>query len=147
MFDGRLPARARRQPVGKYFLTFMAVVIAACIIVFIFYGDISMIPKGIWPRMQKMDTGPVRVVGDRPGGAKRATGATLSEPEATQALRRSFSVKGECLAVINKGYHDGAYLFDASNRCKHKHLGRWKVDGKSGTVSAAGATAVPPRAP
>src|SRR6202035_1677911 len=80
MFDGRLPAQARRRPAGKYFLTFMAIVVAACIIAFIFYGDLSMIPKEIWPRTPKMDSGPVRVVGDRPGGAARATGATLSEP-------------------------------------------------------------------
>ena len=136
MFDGRLPAKARGRPVGKWFLTFLAVVVAGAIIAFIFYGDVSMIPKGVWPRTQKMDTGPVRVVGDRPGGVKRATGAALSEPEATQTLRRSFTVKGECLAVMNRGYHDGAYLFDATNRCKHKRLGRWRVDGQTGAVSA-----------
>ena len=131
MFDGRLPARARRRPVFKWFLTFAVILIAAGILAFVFYGDLSLIPHS-----PKMDTGPVHVVSDRPGGVKRANGATLSEAEATQTLRRSFAIKGECLAVINKGYRDGAYLFDTSNRCKHKRLGRWRVDGKSGAVSA-----------
>ena len=139
MFDGRLPGKARRQPVVKWFLTFVVMILVAAIVGFIFYGDVSMIPKGVWPRTQKMDTGPVRVVSDRPGGVKRGNGAILSEPEATQTLRRSFEVKGECLAVINKGYRDGAYFFDATNRCKHKRLGHWKVDGKSGAVTAVAA--------
>ena len=76
------------------------------------------------------DTGPVRVVGDRPGG-------NVGEAKATVTLRHYLAgqVKAECLAVISRGYTNGYYSFDAVDSCQRTKLGRWRVDAKSGSVS------------
>src|SRR5436309_6551102 len=138
MFDGRLPAQAggRRRGMGKLFLTILAILIAGGIVAFIFLGDTTMIPRSVWRRVPKMDSGSPHVVGDRPGGARRPTGATLNEPEAIRTLRRFLAadVKAECLAVMSKGYLNGAYELDALDRCHGTHLGHWRVDGKTGDV-------------
>ncbi len=78
---------------------------------------------------------PIRVVRDRPGGARIGSGATISEPEAILRLQRSFTQKPECIAIMSKGYDNGAYNLVAVNRCDGTKLGRWRVDGKSGAVS------------
>jgi hypothetical protein len=85
------------------------------------------------PSIPRADTGPVRVVGDRPGGGQR-------DAEAAMTLRHWFAaqehpIKSECLALIRKGNRDGQYLFDAVNSCEHTRLGRWKVDAKTKAVS------------
>lgn len=86
----------------------------------------------------KFDSGPVRVVGQRPGGSRRAPGATLNEPEAIRTLREYLvaqkEVKSECLAVAGRGFRDGAYLLDAVDSCRSAKLGRWRVDGRTGEV-------------
>ena len=92
------------------------------------------------PQIPRADTGPVRVVGDRPGGARRAPGAAINEPEAVMTLRHYFAaqeqpIKSECIAVISKGFRDGHYTFDAVNSCNRTRLGRWKVDAKTKSVS------------
>lgn len=79
---------------------------------------------------------PVRIVKDRPGGARRAEGASISEPEAMRLLRRSFTkVKTDCLAILGNGDRDGAYEMTVMNRCDRTRLGRWRVDGRTGAVS------------
>ena len=79
---------------------------------------------------------PVRVVRDRPGGARRPPGAKVNEAEAVRLLRRHMSqVKPECLAVMSNGYRGGGYQLTAVNGCTSKKLGRWRVDGKSGAVT------------
>lgn len=80
---------------------------------------------------------PIRVVHDRPGGARIAPGATISEPEAMLRLQQSLNLKVDCVAIMSKGYRDGAYDLTAVNRCDGTRLGRWRVDGKSGAVNAA----------
>ena len=80
---------------------------------------------------------PIRVVHDRPGGARVAPGATISEPEAILRLQQSLNLRVDCVAMMSKGYRDGAYDLTAVNRCEGTRLGRWRVDGKSGAVSAA----------
>lgn len=92
-------------------------------------------------RLPRTDTGPIRVVKQRPGGAAKAAGATLTQPEATITLRRHFTarpenpIKVECLAIASRGFSGGAYSFDVFDRCEKERLGRWTVDGKSGAVS------------
>lgn len=92
-------------------------------------------------RLPRTDTGPIRVVKQRPGGAAKAAGATLSQPEATIALRRHFTarsedpIKVECLTIASRGFSGGAYAFDVFDRCEKERLGRWTVNGKSGEVS------------
>lgn len=81
---------------------------------------------------------PVRVVKDRPGGARRAAGASISEPEAILLLRRSFTnVKSDCLAILGHGYRDGAYEMTVMNSCDQTRLGRWRVGGRTKVVSPA----------
>src|SRR5258708_3247510 len=85
-------------------------------------------------------TGRIRVVGDRAGGARRAPGAAIKEPEGVMTLRHYFAaqehpIKSECIAVISKGFRDGNYIFDAVNACDRTRLGRWKVDSRTKAVS------------
>ena len=80
-------------------------------------------------------SGPVRVVHDRPGGARIGAGATISEAEAIVRLRRSLDLKPDCIAILSHGFRRGAYDLLAVNRCDGTRLGRWRVDGKSGAVS------------
>ena len=77
---------------------------------------------------------PIRVVGDRPGGARRGDGATISEPEAILRLQRSFDAAPECIAIMSKGFSNGGYILEAINRCDATRSGRWRVDGLSGAM-------------
>jgi hypothetical protein len=77
----------------------------------------------------------IRVVGDRPGGARVGGGAKVTEPEAMRRLQRHLNLKPDCAALMSHGYRDGAYDLSAVNRCEGTKLGRWRVDGKSGSVS------------
>ena len=91
---------------------------------------------GQFPRL---DSGPVRVVGDRPGGVRRGAGAAINEAEAVMTLRRHFAsqpepVRGECLAIIGRGYSNGYYSFDAVDSCDRTKLGRWRVNGQTRAV-------------
>ena len=91
------------------------------------------------PLPARLDTAPVRVVKDRPGGAHRAKGAAISEPEAILLLRRHFTtVKPDCIAILGNGYRDGAYQMTVVNSCDGTRLGRWRVDGRTRAVTPAG---------
>jgi hypothetical protein len=59
---------------------------------------------------------------------------------AMQAVRQrlvSDQVPNECLAMMSKGMRDGAYIVDATDRCRHRTLGEWKVDAKTHAVTRA----------
>ena len=96
-----------------------------------------------WTRVgqfPKADTGPIRVVGDRPGGLRRPAGVGMSEPEAILTLRHFFAaqpdaIKSECLAVMSRGYSSGYYSFDTVDSCARTRLGRWRVNAKTRGVS------------
>lgn len=87
------------------------------------------------------ETPAVRVVGDRPGGARRAPGAVVNEAEALRLVRRHLvettAVRADCLAMLGHGFHDGGYIVNAHDRCASTRLGRWRVDGESGEVARA----------
>ncbi|HEY8131852.1 MAG TPA: zinc ribbon domain-containing protein [Thermoanaerobaculia bacterium] len=92
------------------------------------------------PALPRPDTGPIRVVGDRPGGARRPAGAAISEPEAILTLRHYFAaqehpIKSQCVAVMSKGYSNGYYSFNVVDSCKRASLGRWRVEAKTRAVS------------
>ena len=80
---------------------------------------------------------PVRVVHDRPGGARSGAGAKISEPEAILHLQRSLGLKVDCIAIMSNGFRDGAYQLTAVDRCEGTRLGKWRVDGKTGAVRRA----------
>ena len=87
---------------------------------------------------------PIRVVRDRPGGARRGDGATISEPEAILRLQRSFDAAPECIAIMSKGYINGGYILEAINRCDGTRSGRWRVDGGSGAMRPSDRGVAPP---
>ena len=78
---------------------------------------------------------PVRVVRDRPGGARTIAGAKINEAEAVLILRRHFSVAEQCLATISNGASGRVYRFTAFNSCDRTRLGQWQVDGWTKAVS------------
>jgi len=83
----------------------------------------------------------VRVVGDRPGGARRGPGAVVNEAEAIRLVRRHLvettGVRGDCVALLGQGFRGGVYIVNAHDRCTSTRLGRWRVDGKTGEVARA----------
>lgn len=83
----------------------------------------------------------VRVVGDRPGGARRASGAKLSEAEAMRLVRRHLVItRGlgpDCIVLVGGGFREGDYLVTARDHCASTRLGRWRVDGRTGEVAPA----------
>ena len=82
-----------------------------------------------------------RVVGDRPGGARSAAGATINEAEAMRLLRSHLAsttgIANACVVVMSHGPGKGEYFFTAYNRCDNVRIGRWRVDGKTGQVALA----------
>ena len=84
-----------------------------------------------WTRygqIPRPDTGPVRVVHDRPGG-------NVDEAEAALVLRHHLGMKADCLALISRGYSNSYYSFDAVDSCQRTRLGRWRVNAKTHSVS------------
>ncbi|HEX9164032.1 MAG TPA: hypothetical protein VF980_20170 [Thermoanaerobaculia bacterium] len=136
MFDGRI-RRPRSSSRGRWLAVLLLVVAAAAGAWF--YRD--RIPIAALHReLPRTDSGPIRVVRQRPGGAARAPGAKLSEPEAVITLRRYLAnrpdraMKSECVAIASRGFSSGEYAFVVIDSCKQVRLGRWRVDGRTGEV-------------
>ena len=130
IFDGRIRNPDRRRRSRWPWIVVVLIAIAAG--VWFVRDDIPI------PGRSRIVAGPSKVVRQRPGGARKAPGARLNEPEAIMALRRHFTaqgIKSECIATVSRGTVDGAYTFDVVNRCDQARLGRWRVDGNSGAVS------------
>ena len=130
IYDGRIrkPDR-RRGPIWPW-IVFVLVALGAG--VWFMRDDIPIPGRG-----RIVPGSPAKVVRQRPGGARKAPGAKLNEPEAIQALRRHFAaqgIKNECIATVSKGSSGGAYDFDVVNRCDEARLGRWRVDFTTGSV-------------
>ena len=87
---------------------------------------------------------PVRVVHDRPGGARVGEGATINEAEAILRLQRSFDAGPDCVAIMSKGFHGGGYILEAINHCDRTRSGRWRVDGRSGAIRRTNRDDAPP---
>src|SRR5687768_1353533 len=83
----------------------------------------------------KPEPPPVRVVGDRPGGARRAAGAVVSEAEAIRLLRRELvartGLKNECIALIGDSGRKSEYAYSVFDTCGRVRLGTWSVNEKS----------------
>jgi len=135
VYDGRPPRTGGRRVAGGgwggRFLLVLALLIAAG-------------AAGWWyinrPVLPRPDTGPIRVVGDRQGGARRTARAAINEPEAILILRHHFAaqerpIKSECVAVMSKGYSGGYYSFNVVDSCKRASLGRWRVEAKTRAVT------------
>jgi hypothetical protein len=124
VFDGKVRASSARRPASR-----MSIVVTLLIL-----GAAAAGGWWWWTRygqIPKPDTGPIRVVGDRPGGGSR------SEAEAVLTLRHFLATdrRSECIAVISRGYRSGDYSFDVVDSCQHTKLGRWRVNAKTRAVS------------
>lgn len=104
----------------------------------VWWNSRSALPE---KKTQAKEPPSVRVVGDRPGGARRAPGAVVNEAEAIRLVRRhlvqTLGVKADCVAMLGQGHRNGTYLVTAVDRCASTRLGRWRVDGKTGAVTRA----------
>ena len=134
VFDGHLPKKTsgRQRSASGWPFIIVVLIVAVGAGAWWWYTRYAQIPRP--------DTGPIRVVGDRPGGARRPAGAAINEPEAILTLRHYFAtqtepVKSECIAVMSRGYSNGYYSFDAVNSCSRARLGRWRVNAKTKIVS------------
>lgn len=129
VYDDR-PLRGPRPP-RTWPLVFSAIALIALGVAAWFFLQPRPAPP---PRV---DTGPVRVVRDRPGVTHKLPGAAINQAEAIRLLQRHLgqTVSSECLVVMGKGSVGSAYLFTAFNRCDNTRLGQWKVDGKTRAVS------------
>jgi hypothetical protein len=122
VFDGKMPKQHAAG--GRWQMGFglIAVLLLAAGGWWFWYTRYGQFPKA--------DTGPIRVVSDRPGG-------NVGEAKAIVTLRHHLveQTKSECLALISRGYSNGFYTFDAVDSCQRTKLGRWRVEAKSWTVS------------
>lgn len=115
VFDGRMP---KEKKVRDWTWLTVLLVLGLAAAGWYFWQERSK------PAPPVLDTAPVRVVRQRPGGR-------VNEAEAIRALRRHLAprVKGECLAVTSQGSSGGAYQLTAFNHCDGTRLGRWVVSG------------------
>lgn len=139
VFDERsLRPRTRRA----FLLVLIAVVALAAVWFFLpKRPNLSWPERKTAPAAKPAPPPETRVVGDRPGGARRAAGATINEAEATRLLRRHLAstttMASSCLVIMSHGPSKGAYVFTAYNRCDNVRIGKWRVDAKSGAVALA----------
>jgi hypothetical protein len=134
VFDGQRPRRGGKPSGAGVWWAVVLVVIAIAASAWYYRSHIP----GLRTELPRTDTGPVRVVRQRPGGSRRAGAAKLSEPEAMITLRRHMTAenqaKNECIAIASRGSSGQEYSFDVVDSCKGVKLGRWKVDGATGEV-------------
>ena len=130
VFDGRLPGKPRR---GFWTAIFVIIFIATAAVGWLILQRRAE-PTAV------TEPEPISVVSDRPGGSRRASGATINEAEAIRVLRRHFASKGiaaDCLVVSSQGPARSSYRLTAINRCDETRLGQFVVDAKTAAVSAA----------
>lgn len=133
VFDGKIRREKKPSSWGFWVFVLLLAMIAAGYAVWM-----NVRPEKAPPRETPPET---RVVKDRPGGARKARGAAVSQAEAIRLLRRHLvtakNIKNDCLALLSAGDRKGAYVFNVFDRCGDVRLGRWRVDAKTGEVSAA----------
>lgn len=154
VFDGRTDVQKRASRKTLRNVSILLVILAAAAAAWFVFRDSPYVRDGssrllemFHPSPQhetpRFDTGPTRVVSDRPGGERHARGAVLSESEAVRVLRKHLTstgekpLKSECLALLSQGSRGSTYFFSAVDSCDHTRLGRWRVDGKTEAVSRA----------
>lgn len=129
VFDGRLPRQGRRR-----FLVPLMIGLLLGAGAFAFW---KFLPPRQEPATRELPS--TRVVGDRPGGARRAAGAKINQAEAMRIARRHIvetaGVGADCVAMIGGGFEAGQWIVNAQDRCGEVRLGRYRVDGVSGRVT------------
>src|SRR5215212_2009815 len=87
LFDGKIAKQGPRR-IWPYLLVLL--LIAGGAAAWIWFRTETPIPY-IRSAPVRLDTGPTRVVRDRPGGARKGAGAAINEAEAIRVLRRSLA--------------------------------------------------------
>lgn len=130
VFDGKMPREKKPSSWGFWTGMLLLACVAAGYAVW-------MNKRPEKPSAPKATPPEVRVVRDRPGGARRAAGAKVTEAEAVRLLRRHLvetrNIKNDCLAIMSAG--GKGYVFNVYDRCAEVRLGKWTVDAKSGEVA------------
>jgi Flp pilus assembly protein TadB len=114
VFNGKLPRRTKRSN------RWLAILVALVVVVTLGIRFLR------WPSMRR--------VAARAVAAKKLPG----EAGAMLVLRQhlvSEQTLNECLALMSKGLHGGAYHVRAVDRCRHAQLGEWKIDAKTHAIS------------
>lgn len=130
IFDGKMPREKKPSSWGFWTFVLLLAMGAAGYAVWMNVRPDRPARREVAPQ--------TRVVKDRPGGARKAKGATINEAEAIRLLRRHLvetrNVKNECIALMRTG-DKRSYVFNVYDGCADVRLGKWRVDGKSGAVS------------
>lgn len=125
VFDGRMPRE--KKPVSLLLLLFLALAIGAALYA-LWMNRIRKEPETVRPEAPA-----VRVVGDRPGGARRGATADVTEAEAIRILVAHLveerQLERTCVVVKSNGYRDGAYQLTAFNHCEQTRMGAFRVTG------------------
>lgn len=136
VFDGRKPANKPRKPSGLLFGLLVVMILGG--------AGYWFFVKEKQVKIRSEAEAPLpsaRVVKDRPGGSRRAAGATITEAEAIRLLRRHLvatrKIRNQCLAVLSRGPSRGDYMFSVADSCEAVRLGTWRVDGKTREVAPA----------
>ena len=136
LYDGRM-----HRPKTRFalFATILLLALAAGAAA-IWWNAGGKVPE--WKKDEATPRAPsTRVVGDRPGGAKRAKGAVVNEAEAIRLVRSHLvatrGLKNECVVLLGNGFSKGGYVVTARDHCTSTRLGRFRVDGKTGEVAPA----------
>jgi hypothetical protein len=140
LFDERsLRPRTRR---GFAIALIVAIALAVATAVWLSMPEPPKLPfQKSEPARVKQTPPDVRVVGDRPGNARRAAGAKINEAEAIRLVRRhvvtTTNIANPCLVVMSNGPRKSDYYVTAFNRCDSLRMGQFRVDGKTGAVALA----------
>jgi hypothetical protein len=136
VFDGRKP-RGSRKPSGLLFGVLVVAILGGVGYWFFMNHEREQARAQREPPLPSL-----RVVKDRPGGSRRAPGATITEAEAIRLLRRHLvatrKIRNECIAVLSQRARHGSYAFSVADSCENIRLGTWRVDGKTGAVGSGG---------
>jgi hypothetical protein len=135
VYDGRKP-RPPKRPSGVLFFILVVAILGGAAW-WLYQQQLQAdAPTVVTPPLPS-----AHVVADRPGGARRAPGAIISEAEAIRILRRylveTLKISDACLAVMSANPGQGSYLLTAINGCEHTRLGRWRVDARTSAVARA----------
>jgi hypothetical protein len=126
VFDGRLPRKKGSTRWIPILFGVIAVISVATIVV-------------QWPALTKSHPARAFFPGRAPAPVHAPFAKDLpGEAGAMLSLRQqlvSDQIPNECLALMSKGLHEGAYSVRAVDRCKHRQLGEWKIDAKTHAVS------------
>jgi hypothetical protein len=133
LFDGKV--KRERKPISAALLALLLLAIAGAAYA-VWMNRFRREPEIVRPPVP-----PTRVVSDRPGAARKARNASVTEAEAIRILVAHLvetrRVKRECVVIMSNGYRDGTYRLTAFNHCEQTKMGKWQVGARTGDVKSA----------